>query len=230
MSVYNLNHLEGTMVGERMQKQKSEFFPGNLEEPSDSLGLHLICSYCLPILISLIQQQTCCYKDVRMAKPGNEGLFSAEAEWTSPTCATICMDSIASAFAWKSARASPWYSGSVLLVWVSILITAISEGEQNSSKKIIYCCPFLVGVPEDARKPLCFHNIPKSWAYWLSVLILTVCPSDNWHAQVRARGKQILAVGVYRDAEKGWTKFYNSEPFWIWRNWWQKGVQVWNNW
>lgn len=56
-------------------------------------------------------------------KSGNEGSFSAEAEWASPTSATISIDSIAAALAWKSAREFPWYSCLVPLVQASILMT-----------------------------------------------------------------------------------------------------------
>lgn len=191
MSVYNLNHLEGTMVGERMQKQKSEFFPRKPRrtkwQPWASFNLQLLFTH----FNFSDSAADCCYviRTSGWQSLAMRGYSLQKQNGLHPRVLQSVWIRLLLPSHESQPRASPWNSGSILFVWVSILITAISEGEQNSSKKIIYCCPFLVGVPEDARKPLCFHNIPKSWAYWLSVLILTVCPSDNWHAQVRAWGK-----------------------------------------
>ena len=77
-------------------------------------------------------------------------LFFAEVELTSCACATILLNSVATAFACKSARVLPWYSGLVLLVWASILMTATAEGKRIKSENHLTFCPFLIGVPEES--------------------------------------------------------------------------------
>ena len=95
-----------TIVGDGMQTLKNGGFPGRWEEPSGHLQLrrappvHLIYSHLLPIFISLIQEQTAAMLQAHHdGKSGHEGLFFAEAERTSSTCATIFMDCAVAAFA-----------------------------------------------------------------------------------------------------------------------------------
>lgn len=119
--------------------------------------LHLMYGYCLPTSNYLIQNQT-----FSMLQGHQDGkhlavrvlfcffvLFFAEVELTSCACATILLNSVATAFACKSARVLPWYLGLVLLVWASILMTATAEGKRIKSENHLTFCPFLIGVPED---------------------------------------------------------------------------------
>lgn len=95
-------------------------------------------------------------KDLRMIKRKvwQWWVIFAEGEWTSTTSATTFTASVAAAFAWKSARVFPWYSVSVLLVWASILITAISESNRVAARRSFTCCPFFIGAPVGVRKLL----------------------------------------------------------------------------
>lgn len=91
--------------------------PGNQEEPSHCLFCphSPFCSFHLQPLFTHFNVSDSgadgCHvtRTSERQKLGNEGSFSAEAEWASPTSATIAVDSIAAALAWKSAREFPWY-------------------------------------------------------------------------------------------------------------------------
>lgn len=121
-----ISHHKCAVVG-RVQRQKKKFsLPGSQEVPSSCFGfpvastVNLIYIQCLPILISLIQEQfVAMLQDIRIGKVWQREVNSSEeAEWISSTNATIFTYSVAAAFAWKSARTFPFYS--VLLVWASI--------------------------------------------------------------------------------------------------------------
>ena len=75
--------------------------------------------------------------------------FFAEADLTLYTCVTVLIDSVAAVFAGKPARAFSWRSGSVLLLWASILTKEISEGKRIALRRSFTCCYFKIVVPED---------------------------------------------------------------------------------
>lgn len=83
-------------------KTKKSGLPGSQEEASGclhfpiTLTVCLIHSYCLLILVSLIQEQTAAVtRTPEWQKYGNEGSFFAEGDWTASACAKIFLDSVA---------------------------------------------------------------------------------------------------------------------------------------
>lgn len=99
--------------------------------------------FCPSWLLWLRNRQLLCCKDNRMAKVWQKGVIFVETEWTLSTCTTAPIDSVILAFAWKLTRDFPWYSGSVFLVWASIFVLTISEGESIVVRTFTH--PFLLG-------------------------------------------------------------------------------------
>lgn len=119
-----------------------------------------------------------------MGKSSNRGYFLVETDGFHPHVPKS-INYVAAAFIWKSARAFPWYLGSVFLVWASILMAVVSEFNRIAVRIPFTYLLHILGILENIRKPICFHNILKSWinqkAYQQSV-----CPSDNWDVWIRA--------------------------------------------
>ena len=103
------------MANEEMQKKKHKKTENSCLGCLKAPVLHLMCGYCLPTSNYLIQNQT-----FSMLQGHQDGkhlavrvllvfclfvcLFFAEVELTSCACVTILLNSVATAFACKSAR------------------------------------------------------------------------------------------------------------------------------
>ena len=151
-------------------KTKKWHLLGSLEEPSDHFGFPIAWLFILFPTIAyqsnfsdLGANEFHVARTLEWPRSGCKQSIFAEAECTSSICAAIFRFCYCCLCMKVSYRASSWHSGSVLLVWALILMTAISEGRRIAVRRSFTCCPFLIGVPEGARKPLCFHNISKSW-------------------------------------------------------------------
>lgn len=121
------------------------------------LTVHLTYNHCLPILISLIQEQTVA---TLPGLPEGRSLatrgHSAEVRWTSSTRAIIFIDFVAAALTWKSRGLSlDTHLGSGLLVWVSFEGSNFRR-EENSRKKLICLWPTVDWGPRGGRKTLLF--------------------------------------------------------------------------
>lgn len=110
------------------------------------------------------------------------------------------------AIPWKSARAFLWYQVP-FLVWASILMTAVLQSKSIAVRRPC-TCPFLIGVPMDIRKLLCFHNILKSWmipkAYRLSVGLWTVLSIRG----VLGEGTELCLLGRFSLWEVSSPKYF----------------------
>lgn len=169
MSVHRLSYLKYTVMGSGKQKLKNGIYEGSEKNKWPSWVSHspdssLIYNHCLPILISLIREQTVAtLPGLQEGKSLATRGHSAEVQWTSSTRAIIFTDFVAAALTWKSLGLSlDTHLGSGLLVWVSFEGSNFRR-EENSIRRSSTCGPLWIGVPEEVGKRFCFHNIPKSW-------------------------------------------------------------------
>lgn len=89
------------------------------------------------------------------------GHFLIGAEWTSYTCDTTFIDFCyyypCLKVNWGSSLILSFHPSSVPHFWWQ----QFQKGKRITARRLFTCCPFLIGVPEDGRKSLCFHIIPE---------------------------------------------------------------------
>lgn len=138
--------------------------PGRTKWPSwvsVAPSLRLIHNHCSPIMVSLIQEQIVAvlwghhYGKVWQQR----GSVFADAKWTLFVCVTIFIDSVAAVY--MKVGQGIFLRVKFSSFSVSLNFGTISEGKRMAARRS-FTWLFKIRVPVDVRKPLCYHNIPKS--------------------------------------------------------------------
>lgn len=146
--------------GQGMQKTEKWGLAWSWEEPSGLIGFPIALTIhwvykCLFAHLNFSESGAdCCHvtKTAGWQKSCREESYFAEAEGTLSTCATIFVDSFGGNLAWWLAGELPWCLGSVLLMWASVLMTAILEGKRIILRRSFTCCPFFGGTQSMLNK------------------------------------------------------------------------------